>query len=67
MAGTHVMSAYLMERQRQGQKGDDEGEGKGLDACNIFAKVVDEDLKLLKELGEEIWKQGAQQVTFERG
>ena len=43
------------------------GEGKGLDACNIFAEGLDEDLPLLKELGEEIWKQGAQQVTFERG
>jgi hypothetical protein len=41
-------------------------EGKGLDACNIFAKVFDEDLLLLKKLGEEIWKQGEQSVTIER-
>jgi hypothetical protein len=42
------------------------GEGKGLDACNIFAKILDEDLPLLKELGEEIWKRGEQSVTFEK-
>jgi hypothetical protein len=41
------------------------GDGKGLDACNIFAKVVDEDLPLLKALGEEIWRKGAQRVFFE--
>lgn len=40
------------------------GEGKGLDCCNIFGKVVDEDLSLLKALGEEIWKMGAQELTF---
>lgn len=42
------------------------GEGKGLDACNIFAKVWDEDLNLLKELGEEIWRNGEQSVVFEK-
>ncbi len=41
------------------------GEGRGLDACNIFAKVFDEDLALLKALGENIWKNGAQKITFE--
>lgn len=41
------------------------GEGKGLDCCNIFGKVMDEDLPLLKMLGEEIWKAGAQQLHFE--
>lgn len=41
------------------------GEGRGLDCCNIFGKVVDEDMPLLKELGEEIWKTGSQQLTFE--
>lgn len=41
------------------------GEGKGLDACNIFAKVFDEDLVLLKALGESIWKDGKQEVHFE--
>jgi hypothetical protein len=42
------------------------GEGHGLDCCNIFAKVVDEDRALLKALGEAIWKQGAQEVIFEK-
>jgi len=42
------------------------GEGKGLDCCNIFAKVFDEDLALLKNLGNTIWKQGAQEITFEK-
>jgi len=42
------------------------GEGKGLDCCNIFAKVFDEDILLLKTLGESIWKHGAQELIFER-
>lgn len=41
------------------------GEGKGLDAANIFAKVLDEDLPLLRELGESIWKNGIQELTFQ--
>ena len=41
------------------------GEGKGLDCCNIFAKVFDEDLHLLKTLGDSIWKRGAEDITFE--
>lgn len=41
------------------------GEGKGLDACNIFAKVFDEDLEILKTLGDNIWKNGTQEITFE--
>ena len=40
------------------------GEGKGIDASNIFGKVVDEDEKLLISLGEKIWKQGEQELTF---
>ena len=40
------------------------GEGKGLDCANIFAKVFDEDMELLKTLGNEIWKHGAQKLTF---
>ncbi len=40
------------------------GEGKGLDAASIFAKVTDEDSKKLAELGEQIWKQGAHQLTL---
>lgn len=43
------------------------GEGRGLDACNIFARVFDEDLELLKKLGEKIWKGGVVEVGFERG
>jgi hypothetical protein len=42
------------------------GEGKGLDACNIFAKVADDDLILLKALGEKIWKRGEQELSFEK-
>lgn len=42
------------------------GEGKGLDACNIFAKVFDEDMDLLKSLGESIWKNGTQEIKFEK-
>jgi len=41
------------------------GEGKGLDACNIFAKVFEEDLELLKNLGNNVWKNGAQYLLFE--
>lgn len=41
------------------------GEGRGLDAANIFAKVFDEDLPLLQTLGERIWKQGQQALRFE--
>ena len=42
------------------------GEGKGLDCCNIFAKVFDEDSELLKNLGDNIWKHGVQDITFEK-
>ena len=42
------------------------GEGKGLDAANIFAKVFDEDLAALKALGEKIWKRGEQELMFEK-
>src|SRR4051812_6293041 len=38
------------------------GEGRGLDCCNIFAKVFEEDMELLKTLGETIWKQGEQEI-----
>ena len=41
------------------------GEGKGLDACNIFGKVFDEDLPLLKALGESILRKGAELLYFE--
>jgi hypothetical protein len=42
------------------------GEGKLVDGGNIFGKVVDEDMVLLKTLGEKIWKQGAQELRFEQ-
>lgn len=40
------------------------GEGKGLDACNIFAKVIDSDQQKLIDLGNRIWKNGAQALTI---
>lgn len=40
------------------------GEGKGLDACNIFAKVVDKDKQKLLDLGNDIWKNGSQELTL---
>lgn len=39
------------------------GEGKGLDACNIFAKVMESDKQKLIELGNSIWKNGSQELT----
>ncbi len=41
------------------------GEGKGLDACNIFAKVVEEDRLKLNDLGNLIWKNGSMELTLE--
>ena len=40
------------------------GEGKGLDACNIFAKVVESDKDKLIELGNQIWKNGSLELTL---
>lgn len=40
------------------------GEGKGLDACNIFAKVIDDDKQKLIDLGNSIWKNGSQELTI---
>ena len=42
------------------------GEGKGLDASNIFGKVFDEDLPKLRALGEKIWKEGQQALNFSK-
>jgi hypothetical protein len=42
------------------------GEGKGLDACNIFAKVIESDRPKLIELGNSIWKHGSQELTITR-
>lgn len=39
------------------------GDGKGLDACNIFAKVIDSDKQKLADLGNRIWKNGSQELT----
>lgn len=41
------------------------GEGKGLDCCNIFARVFDEDADALKALGDSIWRNGIQDVSFD--
>jgi hypothetical protein len=41
------------------------GEGKLIDSANIFGKVLDEDMALLKEFGDKIWKLGAQELKFE--
>lgn len=40
------------------------GDGKGLDACNIFARVIDADKQKLVELGNSIWKNGSQEITI---
>ncbi len=40
------------------------GEGKGLDACNIFAKVIESDRQKLIDLGNNIWKNGSQDLTI---
>ena len=42
------------------------GEGQGLDAANIFAKAVAEDMASLEELGKAIWKKGGQVLRFEK-
>ncbi len=42
------------------------GDGKGLDCCNIFAKVFDEDKSLLTTLGDNIWKNGIKELKFEQ-
>jgi hypothetical protein len=42
------------------------GEGRGLDAANVFACVVKEDLPQLKILGDDIWKEGVQELRFEK-
>lgn len=39
------------------------GEGKGLDTCNIFARVVESDRQKLIDLGNSIWKNGGQELT----
>lgn len=40
------------------------GEGKGLDACNIFARVTESDMHKLAELGNRIWRCGSEELTI---
>jgi hypothetical protein len=40
------------------------GEGRGLDSCNIFARVFDEDMEALAALGVSIWKGGECELAF---
>lgn len=40
------------------------GEGKGIDAANVFARVLEEDKHLLFELGNNIWKYGETELLF---
>lgn len=40
------------------------GSGKGIDACNIFAKVFSEDEHLLQQLGNDIWENGKQELLI---
>lgn len=40
------------------------GDGKGLDACNIFARVIESDRQKLIDLGNRIWKNGSQELTI---
>ena len=40
------------------------GDGRGLDACNIFARVVERDKQKLVDLGNSIWKNGSQELTI---
>lgn len=40
------------------------GEGKGLDACNIFAKVIESDKQKLINLGDSIWENGSRDLTI---
>jgi hypothetical protein len=42
------------------------GDGKGLDAANIFAKVIAADAEKLRELGMAIWKNGALEMTVDK-
>ncbi len=42
------------------------GEGRLLDGGNIFGKVLEEDMHLLKTLGENIWRKGVQKLYFEK-
>lgn len=41
------------------------GAGRGLDAANIFAKVVPEDADALWKLGDDIWRSGPKEVEID--
>ena len=41
------------------------GKGQLMDGANIFGRVIDEDMPLLEALGELIWREGEQVLTFE--
>src|SRR5262245_54787278 len=41
------------------------GEGRGLDAANIFARVIDADMSKLEELGDSVWKNGPKEFRIE--
>ncbi len=41
------------------------GEGRGLDCCNIFATVFEEDRQLLVTLGNQIWLNGKLELLIE--
>ncbi len=40
------------------------GVSKGLDACNIFARVIESDQQKLVALGNSIWKNGSQELNI---
>lgn len=42
------------------------GEGKGIDACNIFAHVSEIDKEKLHRLGTKIWIEGIHELRFEK-
>ena len=41
------------------------GQAKPIESCNIFGKVFEDDLQLLKVLGQTIWRYGELNLSFE--
>jgi hypothetical protein len=41
------------------------GEGRLVDGGNIFGKVLQEDINILKVLGDDLWRKGGQELFFE--
>jgi len=63
--GEVVYGPFMAQRAKtQNCMGIYYGHGKGLDSCNIFAKVFDEDFKALTTLGLSIWKEGFKELHF---